>query len=210
MLKIKPKTQPYIYNNLKNSFKDGIEFKRVPFLTYYNKRVGNIMPNVEVAGNIIKDIYKTSSVIELIRKKAHMPTIDLEKINTMAAETSYRDKLITEGRFKLENTFLQGSSNPDICLMAWYDALAEHVLEVANSLIGEKAPIPAIQDELQSLSKSLSKDIGFSDAKTNLYNSLKKLYPKTYKARMKICEQRYNQKVEAGITEIVKKIIAGE
>lgn len=205
MSMIRIKTQPYIYDTLKNSFREGMEFNRVPFQVYYERRIGDIVPDKEASENI--NIYKGTTFLELIRKKAYLLIPDLGKVKAMADETSYQDKLIYEGRFKLENTFFQGSSNPDICLMAWYDALAEHVLEVANSFIGEKTPVPVIQDELNALSKSVSRDIGLSDAKTYLYNSLKKLYPKTYKARLKICEQRYNQKVSEGVTDIVRQLV---
>jgi len=210
MIAIKTKPQTNIYNSLKNSFKDGLEFRRESFAEYYAKKACNITPDIKAAADITEGICKGINPLKLITMRTSMSDVDWEQVNTMASETSYRNKLIHDSRFKLENTFYKGSANPDICLMAWYDALAEHVIAAAKCLAGVKAPVPTIQEELISLSKSLSKDISFSDAKTYLYNSLKKLYPKTYKTRLKLCEQNYNSRVQKTVDDIVKTMISGK
>jgi hypothetical protein len=159
--------------------------------------------------NVIKGLYVKSDSIEAILFKTTGIQTDWDKVANKVAATSYKDKLMNEGYYKISDTFNMGRRNPDICFMAWYDAIAEYVLSAANSLLGEKSPVPVIDKTLKSIEKSMLNNPNYADAKASVYESLKKLYPKTYKKRLKLFEQNYNKKVQNGVTEIVKKMLRG-
>jgi len=123
-----------------------------------------------------------------------------------AGSSAHAGELAIEGRKMVADTFSKGMKNPDVCMMAWYDAIAEWVISVAHSN-PHLAVVPVIHDALITLSESLSKDKDFASAKEGLMGNLKKLYPKTYKTHLKIFEKNYNTKVNKEVDNIVRNII---
>lgn len=195
------------YSAMKTAFKDGIEYRTMPFKDYFRKKAMSEKPDSELMADIINNIYKGQSLLMMIKTKSYSPAVDWEKLSEKAAEIVNIEKAANTGSAKITDTFSKGLKNPDVCFMAWYDALSEHVSSIANFLADIKAPVPVIQEELQKLVCSLSKNSDFSNAKKAVYEKLKKLYPKTYKKRLQIMEQGYNTQVQNSVNEIVKTIV---
>lgn len=208
------------YETLKASFKDGIEFRRIPFRTYFQKTFVNTTVDNEYLKNVtlglltlnkniklkeakgdessLKVKFDYNGLIMKLIKTTLLPT-DWGRVVKKVAVSSYAKELLEEGRYKISNTFNMGRENPDVCFMAWYDAIAEYVLDTANRLIGEKTPIPVINAELKKIEKYVLNDPNFEESKTSVFKELKRLYPKTYKKRLKFFEKSYNTKVQNGI-----------
>lgn len=208
------------YNTLKSAFREGIEFRTIPFKEYMgNKSVGMQSGSElvtkfvnDTSTGILNDIAKDRNPLKFIMSKTFAAKADRNSIESQVLSERVAEKLCREGNTKIADTFLAGICNPSVCFMAWYDALAEHVVSAAEALADSSAPVPVIQEELQKLSKSLSSNKGFNEAKTKVYKALKKLYGKTafhqtYKARLKLCEQHYNKQVSDGVTNIVRQLM---
>lgn len=195
------------YETLKSAFRDGIEFRRTPFKTYFKQKLVNPTVDNEYMANVIQGLYIEPKSIKMLLSRTIPAQTDWNRVTDKVALTSYAEKLINEGDTKIADTFSRGMQNPSICFMAWYDAIAEYVLEKANSLIGQKPPIIVVNEELNNIEKNTLKDINYYEVKARVFESLKQLYPKTYKKRLKLLEQNYNTKVQNGITDIVQKLI---
>ena len=199
------------YETLKAEFKDGIEYKMTPFKTYFKKKLKSVVnPSVdkEVMANVVKGLYTDdhkSLIMQLKGTACVQP--DWNRVAAKIAVTSYAEKLTNDGYSIISDTFNRGRQNPCVCFMAWYDAIAEYVLSAANNFIGEKAPIPFICEQLNNINKNILKEDDFRESKANVYESLKTLYPKTYKKRIKLIEKSYNTRIQNGVTKIVRELI---
>lgn len=197
------------YEILKSSFRDGIEFKTQPCKSYVQKRLSYTDADRQSMTDVVSDLYKRSKLPASLSKGVEWFELDWNKFGEMAALRNAVNRILQDGRTKLQNAFVCGKQNPDLCIMAWYDALAEHVIAKAESLVGEEAPVPVIQKELNLLSKRLSHNFDFMRAKSAVFDALKTMYPKTYKTRLKLIEQGYNKKIETAIDNIVRTIVHG-
>ena len=184
------------YETLKLAFRDGIEFRRTPFKTYFQQRLVNPTIDNDYMANVVQGLYIEPKSIKMLLSRTIPAQTDWNMVADKVAITSYAEKLINEGYTKIADTFSRGIQNPSICFMAWYDTIAEYVLDTANNMIDEKPSISVIKKELKKFEKNVLKDSNFAESKACVFESLKTLYPKTYKKRLKILEKRYNTKIQ--------------
>lgn len=198
-----------IYETLKSSFRNGIEFKTQPLKSYVGNELAKPIYDKEVMANVVMNLLKGVNPLKMLEIKAKPFEVDWNEVGEIVAMRNTTDRILYKGRTKIEDTFYKGQHNPDVCIMAWYDALAEHVISKAEALTGKKAPIPVIQKELDMIGRSLSRNFDFAKAKSAVFDKLKQMYPKTYKTRLKIIEQSYNKKIETAVDNIVRVIVQG-
>lgn len=197
------------YQMFKNSFNEGLLY-RTNTKAYVEKKMAEKAASVTVNTsdklNIKKDL-----LMDSIKQAFHTRSLSFGLMGDLFAgnirSNENVSEIIKEGKVTLTNTFLKGNINPNMCIMAWYDALSEWAVEVIHSSLGEKAPLQALNEWYNKLSVSLSKDVKFMDAKEQVFDKLRQLYPKTHKARLKASERSYSASVNKTVADAVKKII---
>lgn len=163
----------------------------------------NDIAQYQMFKNSFKDglLYQTNSGAYIRKKIDERPTqLAFNIVND-------ESKLIKEGKQKLVTTLLKGSYNPNMCILAWYDALSEFATEVINSSFGNKAPLQVLNDWYTKISSLLSSDKQFMEARGKVFDKLKQLYPKTYKSRLKACERTYSTSINKTVADNVKKLL---
>ena len=208
MIKIQRLPREQFYNDLKNSFKDGIEFKRTPIGSYLGERTVNFEPDKLNLENIAEDLYvDRQSNIKNILNRTKTVNADWNAVTKIAVSEAVKNKIIDSGRSRFESAFVKGIKNPDVCLMALYDAIAEWALETARRQAGVREPVKVIREEVSKISSQIFKDENNKNAYNKLLKQSKKINPHSGKKRLKIIQKSYLLKIENGINEILKTMI---
>ena len=215
---IKAKITPN-YETLKAAFRDGIEYRRCPASVYlenhpFKPDMRDINFNLM---NVIKDLKlvndkskETNKIHELITKMKNLLNktatieVDWQSLVDIVTKPAGIQEVLQKGYSMLADTFNEGIENPEECIKAWYDALAERAIAVARFYQGTKPPIFAIREDSDALSDSLKTNTEFREAKKAVFEQMRKLNPKTYKKFIASCEEKYDKEVQAVIDDIVR------
>lgn len=209
------------YEFLKSRFKEGLDTISMEPREYLEKKIACYNPEADSyvnkviakrAGDMSIGLLRlpNNSMItpeKIVELKLKLVIPSKEMMYGSAAKAIYTDIAADEYNHELTETFESGQNNPHICFLAWYDALAEHVSETAERLKTTIAPVQAIQNELNNILSHLSKNIEFNTAKDSVFSTLKDMYPKTYKARVKLCKKSYEKTVQDCVDKIVKEYL---
>ena len=204
---------PY-YNTLKEGFLAGMNGKH--FQAYCDRLgVSNVGKNrvTKLHTQILYDLLDRL-IIASKRKQGPVHTEyskhpDCGIIKAKIQDTDELERLPRIKSNLIPDTLNKGRSTPLECFVAWYDALAEYAAIKAYDKVGEKEPIPVINEELNRLQERLSLDEGFLIAKEELVKSLRNLFPTDHEKILQECQQSFNDKIEATISDIVA-IVTGK
>lgn len=205
-------SQKPTYSNLKASFLEGIEFKN-SFKTYMERKAAETVVDSGVATKLNQDLLYGAFVSAFTNPSTKLNIADKSSVTATAISRATHDKIFDEGKTIIANTFNYGAKAPEVCIMAWYDAISEWCINAAKANVGEKPPLEVIKGEINKLNSSLLKDSAYKEAKSNVFEQMKLWFPKNrnarpdYNVRLKIIEKNYMLNIKKAVDNIVSEML---